>query len=758
MVLATKLKNTNLFTKIVAIILSVVLMAGACYEFYGVYHAAEFIGNGLTVLDNQTVKNLDFVETRKFSARFDDDIHQLSINAATKNSDKLRKELEKNREAFIDYCLSAQAEQIDEYENEDEIYDFEVSFVYEVRLGDVTYTITNSSFDDPELKINSTDSKEIVTQKANDIFDKYKALDYLTMDFESYSNDKFAGLKYYFYNRYSEAACTNLSKSESKDDLLKEAYSFKVVNGKEKFSKLLDKTNKEEMFFTSDLGLDAYVSIDFDNPDSYYYETNQLFKELKMQNYTTKLILGIAFALSSIALAIYSFIIAGKKDENGKVKPLFIDYVPFEIHLGAIALAIFLLIIFFVNVDDSICNPRYYKEIFYYVIGADCGAIWALFIELVTSVIRAFKSDRKKYKYSLIALIGYGVFKLVKKIYSLFTYKLESFKSRLISILIAYGVINLALLVAGFFLCIAEFMGLAFFDLFILVSLNVASAVFVALYVVDLDKIIVAAHNRTVPNVNYSKLPQSLKALCDSISYTQSELQSAVQKAVRDERMRTELITNVSHDLKTPLTSIINYVDLLKGCDIEDEAAKEYIAVLDERGSKLKRLIEDLIEASKLSNGVVTINAVSLNLSELSAQAVVEHQNEFVDNDLELVFKGDKQSVVALADGNKTFRVIENLLSNARKYSAKGSRVYVDVIDENNSAIFEIKNISAEPLDITPQELKERFVRGDKSRNADGNGLGLSIADNLCRAMNGRLELIIDGDLFKARVILPKTK
>ena len=147
---------------------------------------------------------------------------------------------------------------------------------------------------------------------------------------------------------------------------------------------------------------------------------------------------------------------------------------------------------------------------------------------------------------------------------------------------------------------------------------------------------------------------------------------------------------------------------------------------------------------------------VQLDLGELATQAVVEHQQEFADNGLELIFKGDKKSLSAIADGQKTYRVIENLLSNARKYSAKGSRVYADVYEQNNTAVFEIKNVSAQPLDISADELKERFVRGDKSRNEEGNGLGLSIADNLCRAMHGRMEIHIDGDLFKVKVVLPR--
>ncbi len=235
-----------------------------------------------------------------------------------------------------------------------------------------------------------------------------------------------------------------------------------------------------------------------------------------------------------------------------------------------------------------------------------------------------------------------------------------------------------------------------------------------------------------------------------------SELQKAVIKAVRDERTKTELITNVSHDLKTPLTSVINYIDLLKQCDISDEKALEYMGVIDEKSIKLKRLIEDLIEASKVSGGNITLNKTKLNLNELATQAIVEEGSELEKRGLKLIFNESEQKVIVTADGTKIYRVLENLLSNACKYSAPDSRVYASVYSDGGYGYFEIKNISGEPLNISAEELTERFVRGDASRNRDGNGLGLSIAKDLCRLNDGELIITIDGDLFKAVVKLPK--
>ena len=208
--------------------------------------------------------------------------------------------------------------------------------------------------------------------------------------------------------------------------------------------------------------------------------------------------------------------------------------------------------------------------------------------------------------------------------------------------------------------------------------------------------------------------------------------------------------------MKTPLTSVINYIDLLQKCDIENADAKKYMAVIAEKSNKLKRLIEDLIEASKVSSGNVTINKTMLNLNELAAQAVVEETADIEKNNLQVIFEESADKHIVYADGTKIYRVFENLLSNARKYSAPGSRVYARVYSDSDFGYFEIKNISREQLNISAEELTERFVRGDQSRSQDGNGLGLSIAKELCRLNNGELIISIDGDLFKATVKIPK--
>ena len=229
----------------------------------------------------------------------------------------------------------------------------------------------------------------------------------------------------------------------------------------------------------------------------------------------------------------------------------------------------------------------------------------------------------------------------------------------------------------------------------------------------------------------------------------------AVEEAVRAERMRTDLITNVSHDLKTPLTSIVNYVDLLAKEELHNERASGYVKVLEEKAARMKQLIEDLVEASKASSGNLGVQAELLDLHQLVQQAIGEFENRFWLTGLDVRLKAEPDIVPVWADGRHVWRILENLLTNVCKYALNGTRVYVQVGMENGMSVLSVKNVSASPLDMPVDQLTERFVRGDESRTTEGSGLGLSIAKSLALLLGGRLVLDIDGDLFKATVFLP---
>lgn len=227
---------------------------------------------------------------------------------------------------------------------------------------------------------------------------------------------------------------------------------------------------------------------------------------------------------------------------------------------------------------------------------------------------------------------------------------------------------------------------------------------------------------------------------------------NAIAESLKSERLKTELITNVSHDIKTPLTSIISYVDLLKQEDIKNEKAIEYINVLDNKSARLKRLIEDLVEASKASSGNIKLNKENLKVAELINQCIGEFEDRFKVKELEIIANIPKEDLSIYADSRYMYRVIENIFSNITKYALENSRVYIDITYEYAKINISIKNISKDKLNISPDELMQRFVRGDKSRFTEGSGLGLSISKSLVELQGGKFEISIDGDLFKVNL------
>lgn len=248
----------------------------------------------------------------------------------------------------------------------------------------------------------------------------------------------------------------------------------------------------------------------------------------------------------------------------------------------------------------------------------------------------------------------------------------------------------------------------------------------------------------------------TFKTAAEKINVASDGMNKAVEERIKSERMRTELITNVSHDIKTPLTSIINYSDLILSEQVENEKVTEYAEILHRQGERLKRLLEDLLEASKASTGNLEVVLGPCALNVLVAQVAAEYEEKFASAGLKLVTELPEQESTILADGRRLSRVLDNLLNNACKYSLTGTRVYmtVDVNDEFGRII--IKNTSKSELNVSPDELMERFVRGDSSRTTEGSGLGLSIAQSLTELQGGKLTLAIDGDLFKAIVCMKR--
>lgn len=256
--------------------------------------------------------------------------------------------------------------------------------------------------------------------------------------------------------------------------------------------------------------------------------------------------------------------------------------------------------------------------------------------------------------------------------------------------------------------------------------------------------------------IDTSNMYHELKAHGEDLNAVGDGISLAVAKQMKSEHFKTELITNVSHDIKTPLTSIINYVDLLKKEEISSEKATEYIEVLDRQSNRLKKLIEDLMEASKASTGNLAVNLEKLEADVFLVQTVGEFEEKLKASGLELIVKKPEESVSVLADSRHFWRVIDNLMNNICKYAQPQTRVYVDLEVKDEQVFITFKNTSKFQLNISSEELMERFVRGDSSRNTEGNGLGLNIAKSLMELMKGDLQLMVDGDLFKVVLIFQK--
>lgn len=240
------------------------------------------------------------------------------------------------------------------------------------------------------------------------------------------------------------------------------------------------------------------------------------------------------------------------------------------------------------------------------------------------------------------------------------------------------------------------------------------------------------------------------------INALQKGVKESVQAQAKSERLKTELITNVSHDLRTPLTSIITYTDLLKSDNLTDEERQKYVAILETKSHRLKTLLEDLFEVSKMASGNMTITRQQIDLAQLLQQIVAEHEEDFEQASLALRIAIEEQSLLINADGQKLWRVIDNLLINARKYSLSHTRVYITLKNEGNEALLTIKNVTKYELGENVDELAERFKRGDASRNTDGSGLGLAIAQSIVELHGGTMQIELNGDLFQVSIRLPQ--
>ena len=566
-------------------------------------------------------------------------------------------------------------------------------------------------------------------------------------------------------------------------------------------------------YFSDSKNTVAYFSFDVDletaDPFMLSYGAFSDFLTAPIKNPTTCLAMFVLSFLVACAVCIYLLSVAGRTADGTKIN--FFDKVPTEINwLFGLAVAAFaaagaITVVYFEACPMEIAYSgmldygfttailQFVSKSTDAIVGIFVSLFFMIITGLIASLIRNIRNKsfwKHTLCYQLLRFAGW----LLKNIWKLLNFILKPFdkvfrkigaffkrqidkikyiiacdyskgqgtKFKIVS-LVSTAAVLLLLFLMGMWAGLATDWGDDFFIIsFIVFLVFAAVGLFAMLLFVSLDRIMACVSQARKGNldgkIDTKFMPPFMCRFAEDILSMQDGLQNAVESAIKDQRMKAELITNVSHDLKTPLTSIVNYVDLLKKCEVEDEIAQRYINVLDEKAAKMKKLIEDLVEASKASSGAIEIHPVKINLCEFATQAIGEHEDELKNYNIGLVLKAPPVPVTVTADSQKTSRIVENLFSNIRKYAMEGTRVYVEVTDGSDYASIVFKNISKYPLDVSADELTQRFVRGDASRSGEGSGLGLSIAQNLCELQKGKFRVDVDGDLFKVTLSLPKTE
>ena len=451
--------------------------------------------------------------------------------------------------------------------------------------------------------------------------------------------------------------------------------------------------------------------------------------------------LFLVLAVIGLVTAIVAFVLctiqAGRNGQDKAVQMYGFDAIPTE---AAAALGIILGVLFIggfggvIIVDFNAFSPFWLVVATVYI----CASV-GLFMIFYLSLVRRIKAHNLWEKSLIRAVVNLG-----GKVY-------EARKE------------STRLIVAGIGLMLLHFIfltSLGFFGILLCLVVDVLVLLYMLREAAGKQNVIEGMRQLGSGNLDYkvemAELNGNNRELAEVVNSMGDGLKAAVKERMKNERMQADLITNVSHDIKTPLTSIINYVDLLKRENIEDPKIKGYIDILDRKSQRLKQLAEDLVEASKVSSGNVKLEFVVLNLNELIQQVNGEFDERLTARELQMICSLSPEPALVRADSRYLWRVVENLYGNVAKYAMPGSRVYVAVERQEGRVIFTIKNMSEQTLNVSPDELMERFVRGDSSRTTEGSGLGLSIARNLAKLMDGTLEITVDGDLFKVQVAFPE--
>ena len=555
---------------------------------------------------------------------------------------------------------------------------------------------------------------------------------------------EYKNFKYLIIDNKNSVAYTNVehtmftdSIEEIKERLAKNSIYWNYEKGNVNTS--IEKLKLEEIRYKS-----IYKSIDdakkfsvytsLENDLTYYdqYRTNKTVFDMAQILYKPALYLLPLSIIAVLVLLIMNCFLIGLRNENGEVILNAFDKTPLLVAL------IILFILFMIGCGFLIALTS--ENLTLILSGTAIGAVigYISFVFFLETIIKRIKS-RTLFRNT----ITYRILRWIKSLITSMT-RNANMTVKLILIFIAFGILN----IIGFSLSISEPIGI-----FILIAIWVYAFAKMHQWLVRYIEIKNAINEiymgNTEVHLDEKRYKGSLNSMAIQVNDIAGGLSNAIQEKLKSERLKTELITNVSHDIKTPLTSIINYVDLLKKEKMPNEQAEEYLNILDNKSQRLKRLTEDLVEASKASSGNIKLNIEKLNVNELLKQVSGEFEDKFKSRNLEEVMSLPEKNVYINADSRYMYRILENMYSNISKYAMDNTRVYIDVIPNNNRITIQMKNISKEKLNISTEELMQRFVRGDSARNTEGSGLGLSIATSLTTLQGGTFNIYLDGDLYK---------
>ena len=525
------------------------------------------------------------------------------------------------------------------------------------------------------------------------------------------------------------------SSSPSVEDKIKTDLSTEIVQDGEKYCLTVNHYNYETQTYT----VNAYIRSDFTATDKYYYALT--FVRILTYMRFGIIFIGVISALMCLAIIIFLCSAAGYRAGEDGIYLSSVHKIPLDLYAAfAVFCSLLTLTVFFeISMYSSV-----YAVIAMLIIAFPVCAV------LLASTVVTFAARIKKggwWKNTLVCFVLVLLKRLILMI----------FKG------IKYVLVNLPMYWKAFFaFAVIKFTELCFlvagsYEFVLFWILESAVLALIVIYaVISLRKLQKAAREIAKGDLDYhvdvKYMTPTLKEHGENLNNISKGLKASLDEQIKSEHMKAELITNVSHDIKTPLTSIVNYVGLLKKDGLSSDSAPEYLDVLERQSIRLKKLTEDLIEASKATSGCITVNAENTDINVLLSQASAEYEEKLSAKHLELVMSLSEKTPIIYADGRLVWRVFDNLFNNICKYALEGTRVYLRSDVVRGQTVISFSNISKEQLNISSAELMERFVRGDASRNTEGSGLGLSIAKSLTELQGGTFDIKIDGDLFKAEI------